>query len=290
MAARRSSDIPGKRGRPPRAATAAPPQTTPAVVDRRLFINSLEKGFAVLGAFDEVHRVCTIAEIATRTGLGRSATQRVAYTLEMLGYLRRDPVSRRLALTPKALTLAYGFLRSNSEAEASTRYLAEIARETEEAASLSELDGTDIVVVSRVPSQHLFTLNVVPGMRFPAYCSAPGRAMLSLLPEEAAAAIIDRSILRAVTRHTITDRVRLIQELERVRADGYAIAAEEIYAGSLSIAVPVPRPDGMPVASINVFCPTARWSMARARQVVVPLLLRAADDMRALYPAIASGR
>lgn len=252
--------------------------------DRRLYINSLEKGLAVLGAFDEATPACTIAELAQRTGLGRSATQRVVYTLDRLGYLRRDPVSRRLVLTPKVLSLGYAFLQTDAAAGLAARFLSEIAGACEEAVSLSELVDTNIIVVSRVPSRHVFTLNIVQGMQFPAFCSAPGRAMLALMPTAAAADIIDRSDLQRITPHTIVARGQLITELDRVRAQGYALAKEEIYLGSLSVAVPVPRQEGMPLAAINVFCPVARWPAKRVRQVLVPLLQRCARDMVALYP------
>ncbi len=256
-----------------------------AGLDERLYINSLEKGFAVLSVFDDSHRTSTIAQIAKITGLGRSATQRVVYTLHKLGYLRRDPVSREFALTAKVLALGYGYLCSDSLVEVAARFLAEIARVCEEAVSLSELDDTDIVVVSRVPSQHVFTLNIVQGMRFPAFCSAPGRAMLSMLPPDVAAGVIDRSRLKRITQHTIIDRRQIKAELDRVRIEGFSIAEEELYLGSLSVAVPVVRPDGMPMAAINVFCPIARWPRKRAEHVLVPLLTRCAREMSRFYGA-----
>lgn len=54
-----------------------------------LFIGSTEKTFRVLEAFNGPQRRMTLADIARRAQLDRSATQRAVHTLEALGYLRR---------------------------------------------------------------------------------------------------------------------------------------------------------------------------------------------------------
>ncbi|MFI5015235.1 MAG: IclR family transcriptional regulator [Hyphomicrobiales bacterium] len=270
------------------ARTAASPSAlaaTAADTDARLFINSLEKGFLVLRAFGEVQRAMTIAEIASATGLGRSATQRLVYTLHRLGYLRRDPMSRCFMPTAKVLTLSYAYLRSDVLAELASGFLGEIARMSEEAVSLSVLDDTDIIVVSRVPSRHASTLSVVQGMRFPAYCSAPGRAMLSALPRPVAKDVIHRARLRRFTPYTIVERGRLLAEIERARQEGFAIAEQELYLRSLSVGVAVSGHDGMLVGAINVFCPIDRWPADRARRELVPLLVRQARELGALCQA-----
>ena len=247
--------------------------------DARLFVNSLAKGLLVLGAYRDGPQAMTIAELAVATGIGRSASQRFVHTLEHLGYLARDPASRAYRLTTKVLDLGYGFLHHDALVAHGARVLSEIARYSEEAASLTELDDVDIVVLYRVPSQHLFSVNVVQGMRFPAYCSAPGRAMLAFLPLERATDIIDRSRLEARTPHTITDRAGLLAALAEVRASGYALAVEELFLGTLSIAVPVLGSTGEAVAAINLFCPTARWPPERAGEELVPLLSSKAREL-----------
>jgi DNA-binding IclR family transcriptional regulator len=248
-----------------------------------LFINSLEKGFRVLSALGEAPRPMTIAELAAATGLGRSATQRLVYTLDRLRYLRRDPATRRFGLSAKVLTLSYGYLRSDSLTGPATRVLTEIGRISEESVSLTRLDDTEVVVVSRVPSQHVFTLNLLQGMRFPAYCSAPGRAMLATLPPEVVTDVIERSRRERFTPHTIIDRGRLLAEIQSARRDGFSIADQELYLGSLSLAAPILGPDGAAVAAVNLFCPIARWPAERARRELAPLLVERTRELGAFY-------
>lgn len=247
--------------------------------DPRLFVNSLARGLMVLRAYGDGPQAMTIAEVAVATGLGRSAAQRFVYTLEHLHLLQRDRVTRAYRLTPRVLELAYGFLHNDPLVEHAARVLSEIAHFSEEAASLSELDDLHIVVLSRVPSQHLFSVNVVQGMRFPAWCSAPGRAMLAHRPPAQVEDIIERSRLEAITGHTITDRARLLVAIDVVRELGYSLAVEELFLGTLSIAAPVLGELGEPLAAINLFCPTARWPPERARSELAPLLITKAREL-----------
>ena len=70
--------------------------------------------------------------------------------------------------------------------------------------------------------------------------------------------------------------------LDGVRSRGYSLAVDELFLGSLSVAVPVLGPDGEAPAAISVFCPTARWTPERASADLVPLL---ADKARELARA-----
>ena len=56
-----------------------------------LFNSSLEKGLAVIRSFSASHRHMNLPEIAEVTGMTKSAAQRFTFTLEALGYLRKDP-------------------------------------------------------------------------------------------------------------------------------------------------------------------------------------------------------
>ncbi|HEY0201008.1 MAG TPA: helix-turn-helix domain-containing protein, partial [Burkholderiaceae bacterium] len=59
-----------------------------------LFNQSLEKGLEVLQAFGPQRRSMTLAEVAQATGLNKSSAQRMVFTLEQLGYLRKHARTR----------------------------------------------------------------------------------------------------------------------------------------------------------------------------------------------------
>ena len=66
-------------------ASSPPPDVWPAAPVNPLFNQSLDKGLAVLRAFDAAHRTLTLAELATLTGVTRGSAQRTVHTLQQLG-------------------------------------------------------------------------------------------------------------------------------------------------------------------------------------------------------------
>jgi len=128
-----------------------------------LFIGSTEKTFQVLHAFDGSARYMTLAEIARACDLDRSATQRVVYTLESLGYLHRVPDTRTYGLTSKVLQFSYNYVRAHTLIEKASPYLLEISRTLGETTNLQELDGHEIVFVARFPGHHLVNIDIAVG-------------------------------------------------------------------------------------------------------------------------------
>ncbi len=133
-----------------------------------LYVRSIEKAFRVLTAFGTGHATLSLSQIAAAAELDKSAAQRFTHTLERLGYLRKDPETKRFGLTPRALDPAYHYMRASPIVDRAIPYLLELSRVTEESVSLSVLDGTEIVYVARILSRHMVSSNVIVGPRLPA--------------------------------------------------------------------------------------------------------------------------
>ena len=113
------------------------------------FVQSLERGLAVIRAFGPEDPELTLSDVARRTGLTRAAARRFLLTLADLGYVRTD--GKQFALTPRVLELGYAYLSSLSLPEVAEPHLERLAAEVRESSSVSVLDGDDIVYVGRVP-------------------------------------------------------------------------------------------------------------------------------------------
>lgn len=244
----------------------------------------MEKAFRVLDAFGRGAASLGLSEIAAASGLDRSAAQRFTHTLERLGYLRKDPRTKHYELTVRTLDLGYRYIRSSTLVERALPYLLDLSRATEEAVSLTVLDGTEIVYVSRLLSRHMLNTNVQVGSRLPAYCTAPGLAMLSRLPRAEARRLLERTDRRAYTAHTTTSIPELLAKLDAAAERGFALAVQEIYPGDVSIAAAVLGPDGAPSAAVNVAVSLSRCPPEQAVERHAPLVLTAAAAMSQSLP------
>jgi IclR family transcriptional regulator, pca regulon regulatory protein len=240
-----------------------------------LMVQSVAKAFRVLEAFDGQHPQMTLSDIAEQTGLDLSGAQRFAHTLETLGYLEKDSRTRQFQLSVKTLDLAHHFTRTSRLVDRAMPVLQYLSKETEETVNLTVLDGTEIVFISRFLSRHVLHTDVTIGTRLPAYCMAPGRAMLSRLPPEKVAAILDASDIRAHTRNTVTDVDRLKEIIEETRLKGYACAFEEVYHADASIAAPILGAQGQVIGSVSLAVSTLRYTPEQLEASFAAMILAA---------------
>jgi IclR family pca regulon transcriptional regulator len=244
--------------------------------DDALMVNSVEKAFRVLSAFGRQHQTLNLSQVASETGMDVSGAQRFTHTLTKLGYLRKDAQTKRFELTAKTLDLGYHFVRSSRLLDRAMPYLMHLSKETEETVNLTVREGTEIIFVSRFLSRHVLNTDVIIGTRMPAYCTAPGIAMLSRLPEDEAMAIIDASDLKAHTPSTTWRRDALREKLRQSAAQGYATAFEEVYLGDASIAAVVVDHHGRPEGAVNIATSTSRYSHAEVVARFSSLVIAAA--------------
>ncbi len=258
---------------------AAAPVSEPTSREDPLFVQSVEKAFRVLTAFGARHPTMSLAQLAAATGLDKSAAQRFAHTLMRLGYLRKNERTRHFELTTRTLAPAYHFTQSNALVQRAIPYLVELSRMTGEAVNLSMLEGTSVVFVARFMSPHVIAPHVTVGTLMPAYCTAPGIAMLSRLPPAESAALLQESNLRPYTPHTTWRVPDLNAKIAAARASGYALCAEEMQANDISVAAAIRLPDGRPAGAINIAVSKLRCAAAAAEQRFAPLVMSTAEAL-----------
>ena len=241
-----------------------------------LFNQSLAKGLAVLQCFAPGRESLSLAEIATYSGIGKSAAQRFTYTLQHLGYLSKDPVTKRYALTPATLALGYRYLLVNHNVERANPYLLDLNQRCKETINYSEPDGTDMVYVSRFPTSLTTPVHMPLGRRLPMYCTSAGRAYLAYLPEAERRQHLEASERVAYTRKTITDIDRLAELCEEADQLGYAYSEEEYYVGDLNVSAAVLGPSKRPVGIVTISAPSTRWTLAKLRRQLAPQVMETA--------------
>lgn len=241
-----------------------------------LMVMSVEKAFRVFSVFDTQSAGLSLSQIAAASEMDVSAAQRFTHTLTKLGYLRKDGETKRFELTAKTLQLGYYYLRSNRLVERAMPYLMHLSKETEETVNLTLLDDTEIVFISRFMSRHMLNTDVIIGSRMPVYCTAPGMALLSRLPEDEAIAILERSDRKPITPSTTWKMDDLMRKLRLSREQGFATAFEEFYRGDASIAAAVLAGNERPVGAINIAVPLSRFSGEEVVERFAPLIISAA--------------
>ncbi|BCJ46242.1 IclR family transcriptional regulator [Actinoplanes ianthinogenes] len=252
------------------------------------YVQSLERGLAVIRAFDAEHRELTLSDVARHSGLTRAAARRFLLTLTDLGYVRTD--GRLFSLTPRVLELGYAFLGGLTLPEVAEPHMERLVSEVRESSSLSVLDGDDIVYVSRVPTSRIMRVAINVGTRFPAYATSMGRVLLAALPGEELEAYLSRAELEPLTDRTLTSPDALRDELDRVRESGHSIVDQELEEGLRAIAAPIRDRSGRAAGALNISVHAARATVETIRERLLPPLLTATAAIEADLRVAAPGR
>lgn len=242
----------------------------------RLHVGSLDKALRVLEAFRSGRPDLGITEIAAIVGMTKSAVQRFVHTFTQLGYLARDPGTRRYRPGRRLLDLGYLYLQHHRMAELAAPYLIDASRRCGERVNLSEWDRADIIYVYRVPARVMTYANSVVGRRLPAYCTSGGRMALACLPEAEARQIVEASDRTPPTSRTLTDVDAIMERIAEARRLGYAYTDSEVLMDELAVAAPVLGGDGRPLGAVHISVYANHWTEARLRQELAPIAMETA--------------
>ena len=242
------------------------------------FLEALARGLRVIEAFGHDRRDLTLADAARLVDLPRASVRRTLSTLVQLGYAQSD--GRRFRLTPRILSLASRYLLSDPLTDILRPALEHLSETVNEACSCAVRDGDKVVMIAHASPNRLIALSAQIGLRLPAVSSSLGRVLLAALDDRALDAFLARIKPEKLTSATIIDKAKLRAAVARTRADGYALADQEVETGFRSIAVPLRRTDGTVVAALNIGVHSERGSPDMMRTVFLPKLRATADALQ----------
>ena len=221
-------------------------------------VPNLQRGMAILEYLAQGQRNASIAELSERLDYPSASVFRITQELTDLGYLSRNPVSKRFCLTNKFLLLGQPQGRERGLVESSLPAMRGLRKATGETTQLCCLVETETVVLEQLVSTHPFKYSAELGARCPAYSCAPGKAIIANLPEDERFDIVNKLSFKKFTSTTITKPKAFLKELETVAACGYALDRAEGMQGIHCVAAVIRDRNDFPVGSITIAAPAAR--------------------------------
>ncbi len=221
----------------------------------------------------------TLIELSSRVGLPRSTAHRIVGALAQEGFVATAP-SGKLRVGPSLIGIAVSSRRDLRHEAAP--YLERLSRELHETVNLAVLDGGEVLFIDQYTSRRYLRIASEIGARFPVHCTANGKALLAALPPED----MERRLpakLEALTDNTITDRARLLAELDQVRAAGVAYDREEHALGVSAVACVVHDAVGT-TAAITVVMPAARFH--GHDETIAAALLHTRDEIQVVLNGV----
>jgi DNA-binding IclR family transcriptional regulator len=241
--------------------------------------------FALLEAVAQKSQPFTLQTMVEETGLPKPTMHRMLAQLEGAGILQRDGNGRHYGTGQRLMRLAENVLLNNTTHGARHAVLTQLVRELGESCNITAFSGSEVLYLDRVETPAPLRFYLHPGSRVPAHCSATGKLFLSQMSPAQRRRLLANVPLETFTGNTLTTFEALDQELDQVRAQGYAFDNEEFLPGLLCLGVLVPAPQGNSNMGLAVQAPIMRFSKEKALsflpklQAAVAAIARINDDV-----------
>lgn len=218
----------------------------------------------------------TLSEIADDLDFPKSTTHNHLETLKEAGYLVETDGQYQLSL--KFLDHGVHAKRKRKIARKVPPSLDQLSDDTNEAAWLMVEERGYCVGLEKALGERAVQTSGRIGRHTRLHYHAPGKAMLSELPQERVDEILDQQGLPQKTEKTITDYDELMEQLETIRERGVAFDVGEAIAGIRSIAAPVVC-EGVVEGAVAVVGPKNRLKGDRFRKEIPDLVSGAANEL-----------
>ena len=206
----------------------------------------------------------TPTEVNTRLGLPKPTIHRLFSTLEEEGFLQRDLDGRAYSPGPRLRTMASGVISSRRIRSVRQAILKRLSRQIGETCNIAMPERDAMAYLERVETEWPLRIQLPIGTRVPFYCTASGKMYLSTLARSHVIKYLENTDLKAHTPNTLTDHDALLEEIRKIRKQGYALDREEFMSDMIALAVPILDQNDRLMATLAFHAPTQRIKIDQA--------------------------
>ena len=222
---------------------------------------------------------------AREVGFPLSTVHRLLASLARDEFAEVDEHTKRWSLGLRVFPLGQRVSHARGFSGVALPILQRVTAQTQEATLMAVQDGDHQLFVHYVEGPQQLSVIGEPGKLGPLHCTGQGKALVAFAPAAERERLLTQLELVPMTPSTITDRDAFRADIDKVTAQGWALADEEHEPGIRAIGVPVLGLDGVAIAAISTAAPAFRVPAAEMAERYVPPLRAAARELAALLPA-----
>lgn len=253
--------------------------------DDKYMVNSLSNGLLLLELFNKDRMTeMSLSQISEKLKINKSSAYRLLYTLDKMGYIKKDN-NKNYKLDIKVVDLAYTYLNSISYQQEMYETMQQLRDSTCTAVHLFTLDGIEVVNLHNVQPTGVFSSNILPGLRWPAYATAIGQVLLSgFSDEDIRDKYEDFDGWKAFSDATPTNIDELLIPIHKAREQNYLVSWQKFNSNMIAAAAPVKDNLSNKIAyALSVSCPDDLFTKDNFYNDVIPKVLSAADKLSKIY-------
>ena len=241
-------------------------------------VKSLEKGLAILAAYDTTNTEYSVLEISKKLTINRTTAFRLMKTLESNGFLQKNPDSAKYGLGLKLLELGNLVTYHMDLQKYASPILHQLAQDLSLTVHLVVRQGAEAIYVDKEDPRDAVIAYSRVGKRLPLYCTAVGKVLLSELTPLQIKELWQELKIIKYTANTIDNLQALLKAVEAVQNNGYAIDNEELLEGMLCIAAPIRNHKSEIIAACSV-TGTDKQFLNIKRDLIIARLINTANNI-----------
>ena len=230
--------------------------------------SSLEKAIDILTYFCSENQAFSAQEISGQLSIPLSTTYKYIDVLLKKGFLSKNPDTKKIFLGLTIFKMGNLVAAKIKPIDVALRHMNDLANLSGETVTLTMMHGWESLCVEKIESPRRIKLSVAMGDTLPLHAGGSSKILLAYQDEAFVDAMIQNVGLVALTENTITDPVRLKNELKLIRSRGFAYSDSEVDYGARAAAAPVFDSKGRMAAGITVAGPRDRINDEKVKQLI----------------------
>ena len=207
-------------------------------------VQSVDRALRIIEFLAENPTGAGITEISKSLGLSKGTVHRLISTLKERDFAYQSSNTQLYRLSYKILYL-YNCISNNIDMfKVSRPIIRKFADKVDATVHLATLDEkrSNIVYIDRIEpmnSQKPFVMSSRVGKKAPCYCTAAGKILLSQYSDDEIRDIMKGEEYKTYTDKTIKNIDEFLEEIHKVRKQGYALDENEYDHGIICISIPI---------------------------------------------------
>lgn len=224
-------------------------------------VQSLGRAFGLLSAIADSQDGIGLTPLSRKVGLNSSTVFHLLKTMTAYGFVRQAEEGKRYFIGSGLFCLAASARSEVQLVGVADPFLHELAERTGDTSVFGMHSGNEMIVVAKSEGNGAFQISDRVGGARPSHCTAMGKVLLAAMRTASLQQYLRDYEPKAYTPNTITDRARLLAELDDVRRSGLAFDDAEFHPELRCVASPVRDFTGQVIGALAVSGPAWRLSL-----------------------------
>lgn len=202
-------------------------------------LSAVRRSFSIIEIIAGSPVPLTLESLARLTGTPKSTLHRLLKNLIEANILIMEASGKCFAAGERLRSMASALTDNSALPRRRKEIIRKLVERIGHTCNFTTLAINDVVYVDRVESKWTAPLMLAPGSRVPVHCTSSGKLLLSYMPARQRRRLLFKSDLGKFTEMTVTDPIRLEDELRLIRKQAVATDDGGYLKDMISLAVPV---------------------------------------------------